>query len=35
MADNSTNERARLRRRVNCKRFTKRDGRVLYREGAL
>jgi hypothetical protein len=32
MIDKSTNERARLRRRVN---FTKRDGRVLYREGAL
>jgi hypothetical protein len=35
MADKSANERARLRRRVNSKRFTKRDGRVRYREGAL
>jgi hypothetical protein len=35
MAGKSTKERARLRRRVNSKLFTKRDVRVLYREGAL
>jgi hypothetical protein len=32
MTDKNTNESARLRPRVN---FTKRDGRVQYREGAL
>jgi hypothetical protein len=35
MADEGTNERARLRRLVSAKLLTKRDVRVLYREGAL
>jgi hypothetical protein len=35
MQDKNTNERARLRRRVNAKLFTQRDGRMLYREGRL
>jgi hypothetical protein len=35
MAQKNTDERARLRRRVNAELFTKRDVRVLYREGAL
>jgi hypothetical protein len=35
MADKSTNERARLRWRVNAKLFTKRDVLTLYREGTL
>jgi hypothetical protein len=35
MADESTNERARLRRLVSSELFTKRDARVLYREGML
>jgi hypothetical protein len=35
MAGKSSNEPARLRRRVNAKLLAERDVRMLYREGAL